>query len=113
MKYTYTTINIRDSLELSEFVERLSTRFPYKDVFTSNTAVDIPQHTHKDYEARLFLEGNAIFTVDGDVYECGPGSYIEIDPGIKHSFKYSGVTSLKVLRFFSEDNGWVSNFCPE
>ena len=113
MTHKYTNMDMRDNLELCKFIENLSKKFPYKDTFIANTHLNIPAHTHTDYEARLFLEGNAIFTVEGETYECGPGSYIEIDPGIKHSFSYSGITSLKVLRFFSEDNSWIANFCPD
>lgn len=113
MKYNYTTIDIRDSSGLSKFIENLAKKFPYNDTFTANTHLNIPAHTHTDYEARLFLEGNATFTVEDEIYECGPGSYIEIDPGITHSFVYSGITPLKVLRFFNEDNGWIADFCAD
>jgi cupin superfamily acireductone dioxygenase involved in methionine salvage len=107
------TLDMRDNLELCKFIENLSKKFPYKDTFTANTAINVPVHTHDDYEARLFLEGSAVFTVDGKVCKCAPGSYIEIAPGVQHSFEYDGVYPLKVLRFFSKNNGWIANFCPE
>ena len=113
MKHKYKLMDMRDNLKLCEFIENLSKKFPYKDTFTSNTAISIPTHTHNDYEARLFLEGTAIFNVDGKIYKCSPGSYIEIDPEVPHSFEFDGDISLKVLRFFSNDTGWVSNFCPD
>jgi len=107
------TLDMRDNLELCKFIENLSKKFPYKDTFTANTAINVPLHTHDDYEARLFLEGSAIFNIDGKEYKCNPGSYIEIAPEVQHSFKYDGIYPIKVLRFFSENNGWVANFCPD
>lgn len=113
MKHKYKNMDMRDNLELCKFIENLSKKFPYKDTFNANTAIIVSEHTHDDYEARLFLEGSAIFTIDGIEYNCSPGSYIEIAPGVKHSFEYDGIYPLKVLRFFSEDNGWIANFCSD
>lgn len=109
----YAELDMRDNLALCQFIENLSKKFPYKDTFTTNTAVNVPKHTHDDYEARLFLEGNAVFSIGNNTYECGPGSYIEIDPKVEHEFTYTGTSPLKVLRFFSEDTGWIANFCPD
>ena len=106
-------IDIRDSLELSRFVENLSIKFPYKDVFTANTPIKIGMHSHDDYEARLFLEGKATFYIGNVQYNCVPGSYIEIDPEVKHSFVSDKNSSLRVLRFFSKEQKWVANFCPD
>ena len=111
MKINHKTLDMRDNLKLCIFIENLSKQFPYKDTFTSNTAINISEHTHDDFESRLFLEGTAIFTINGKTYKCNPGDYIEIPPGTKHSFEYDGIYPLKVLRFFSKDTGWVASFC--
>lgn len=113
MEYKYTKIDITDKQSLSDFIQSVSKEFPYNDTFILKDPLKIPPHIHEDIEARLFLEGNAIFSVGSDDYACGPGSYIELDAGIEHSFKYSGVTPLKVLRFFSNDEGWVAKTNPE
>ena len=59
------------------------------------------------------LQGSGTFIIGDDVYECSPGSYIEIGPGVKHAFDFKGDTELKVVRFFTKENNWVANFCPD
>lgn len=110
----YTEIDIRDTLAVSEFIEYLTKmKFPFNDVYTLDSPITIPTHTHDDYEARLFVHGSGTFTIGDDVYKCSPGSYIEIEPYVKHSFDFNGNEELKVVRFFSKENKWIVNFCPD
>ena len=108
--HTFKQLNIT---ELDYFIDSITEKFPYQDVFITELKTVLPEHTHDDYEARLFLEGDAVFCVDGIEYSCSAGSYIEISPGTKHSFKHNSKETLKVLRFFTDPSGWSANFCVQ
>jgi len=44
-------------------------------------------HTHPDEDDAFYmLEGELVFTVDGDDLVAGPGTFILVPPGVPHSF---------------------------
>lgn len=110
-QYSIRNYNVEDKEVFDQFVKELHNRFPYHDTFVTSDPIDIKQHTHSDFESRIFLSGFATFVIEGREIECGPGSYIEIQPNVKHSFKYSGREELRVLRFFSDEQSWHANYC--
>lgn len=95
---------------IDQIMDSIHERFPHHDVFETDKPFDLKEHYHSDFESRLFLEGRATFTIAGMEIHCEPGTYIEIYPNIKHSFHYNGNKSLKVMRFFSENEGWDATF---
>ena len=106
MHYKLSLVNIDDQKELHKFLEKQSNVFPYRDTYQTSDDLFLNEHHHTDFEARLILEGNPTFTIYGEDVVAGPGSYIEILPHVRHSFKSTG--NLKSIRFFSMNDGWVA-----
>ena len=47
-----------------------------------------PLHEHAgEDDAFLMLEGELVFTVDGEEVVAGPGTFLLVPPGIEHSFE--------------------------
>ena len=99
-----------DLTNVDSFIEELGEKFSNHDCFQTSQSFDLKPHYHSDFESRLFLEGEATFTVYGEEIHCTPGTYIEIYPDVVHSFEYVSPTPLKVLRFFSEEEDWKATF---
>lgn len=104
-------IDMDNEHEVNSLLNRLYSEYPHHDIFEAEEPIEIKQHTHDDYECRLFLTGNAEFNINGTVIECVKGSFIQIESKVPHSFKYSGEEPLKVIRFFSNENSWKANYC--
>lgn len=110
MEIQYTLKQIDDE-DIGMFIEHLKQKFKYYDLFQCTESMDIKTHTHDDYEARIFLNGEAEFIIDGKKLECIKGSYIEIQANVPHSFKYTGTEPLEILRFFSNEESWKAKYC--
>lgn len=105
--------------ELIEYVERkINTKIQHYDI-VENTGVDIPTHfknlhTHSDIEARYFLDGSGSFGIDvhGTVYkiDCVKNHLLIIPKNIAHYFIPSKDHYFKVLRLFTDKNGWQADF---
>jgi quercetin dioxygenase-like cupin family protein len=55
------------------------------------------RHAHPDEDDSFYmLEGELVFTVEGDEIVAGPGTFVLVPPGIRHSFANRGDT---VARF--------------
>lgn len=104
------TIDVEDPEVLAEFLALISVTFKNRDEYKEVKAFDLKPHYHSDYESRLFLEGSAVFTIDGEDIVCSKGTYIEILPEVVHAFEYKGDGPLHVLRFFSENEFWKATF---
>lgn len=111
-QYKVKQLTVEDKEDFDKFIESLLVRYPHMDVFEAVEPISIKKHTHKDYEARLFVSGYASFNINETIVECAPGSYIEIESDVPHSFEYSGGEPLKVLRFFSNDDSWHAFYIP-
>ena len=45
------------------------------------------EHVHADEDdSFLMLEGELVFTVDGDEIVAGPGTFVLVPPGLRHDF---------------------------
>lgn len=111
LKYSVRQIEVENKAVYDEFLYNVHKKFPFSDIFTAIEPVTIPAHKHPDFEARIFISGCASFNIEGTIIECAPGSYIEIQPNISHSFTYSGGEELKVIRFFSDNESWHAIYC--
>jgi len=96
--------------EIEDFLLEVFKFYDNHDVFETSKHFDLKQHYHADVESRLFLEGEATFTINDEQIHCKPGTYIEIDSNVVHSFDYSSDKPLKVMRFFSENEDWQATF---
>lgn len=86
------------------------------------TSVDIPKHfkqlhTHSDIEARYFLEGSGSFCIEyrGTIYkiDCEKDHLLIIPRLVSHYFVPSKENYVKVLRLFTNTNGWQADFVSQ
>lgn len=103
------TLTIVSNANTEEFITSLSNKFAFSDEYTNKFPFALKDHYHNDFESRLFIEGTGTFVIDGEEITCGPGSYIEIEPNVVHSFKTQS-DNLKVVRFFSTEDSWKATF---
>ena len=108
--YKMSLVDITNTFKFQDLVEELSNKFPFDDTFIAETPIRLEQHSHTDFESRLFISGFATFWINGEEIKCGPGTYIEIKPGVVHEFEYAGGEQLKVLRFFSDNETWQADY---
>jgi len=101
------TVNPED---IETFIIQIHHGYDKHDIFEASEPFNIKDHYHKDVESRLFLEGEAVFTIEGVEVCCSPGTYLEIGANAVHSFQYDGGKPLKVMRFFSENEDWQATF---
>ena len=88
------TVNVEDPEVLAEFLALISVTFKNRDEYKEVKAFDLKPHYHSDYESRLFLEGSAVFTIDGEDIVCSKGTYIEILPEVVHALVIGVVKKL-------------------
>ena len=74
-----------------------------------------PPHTHSEDEVRLFLEGSGIFDLrddDGTWYRfvLDKGDMIVVPAGRVHRFEPTYEKSLKCVRIFKDEAGWVPEY---
>jgi quercetin dioxygenase-like cupin family protein len=64
-------------------------------------------HTHADHvDAFYVLEGEAEFTVDGEVIRAGPGTWVAAPRGVEHGFRVVGDRELVVLNVHGPNTGF-------
>lgn len=68
-------------------------------------------HTHEDHVDSFYvLEGEAEFTVDGEVVHAPPGTYVAVPAGVVHGFRNAGEGDLRVLNIHAPNTGWAQRF---
>jgi 1,2-dihydroxy-3-keto-5-methylthiopentene dioxygenase len=82
--------------------------------FTETRAKFNAEHTHADDEARYFISGKSLFTINqaDQVYEilCEAGDFINVPANYKHWFDFGSEPDFKALRFFKDAQGWVPHY---
>lgn len=104
---TYRLFKIDTSTKenIDSFVEFIKEKYPFKDEYQTSLPLTIKKHYHVGPEARLFLSGVSYFVLgDGTELICDAGTYLEIDPGLVHSF-YSPLP-FKAIRFNTMYEDW-------
>lgn len=106
-------------------VERLNDKYAFQSVDVVSLRPDHPQkrelrekflaeHTHSDFEIRLFVDGSGLFYlhIDGRVYMlmCTAGDLVSVPANTTHWFDMGENPSFKCIRFFTTENGWVGDF---
>ncbi len=56
-----------------------------------------PPHVQEDAEAFFVLEGDYEFVLDGAVVRKGPGSLVDVAPGVPHAFRNPGERPARML----------------
>lgn len=65
-------------------------------------------HAHADHVDSFYvLEGEAGFTVAGDVIRAGPGSYVAAPVGVPHGFRNAGDDELRLLNVHAPNVGFA------
>ena len=74
----------------------------------------LSEHTHSDFEARFFVEGQGQFYLHprGKVYAllCEQGDFISVPAGMRHWFDMGENPDLRCIRLFTTPEGWVADF---
>jgi len=74
----------------------------------------LDEHTHTEDEARFFVDGSGLFYihVNSKVYVllCEKGDFIDIPANTRHWFDMGPKPTLKAIRTFNRQEGWVANF---
>jgi mannose-6-phosphate isomerase-like protein (cupin superfamily) len=57
-----------------------------------------PPHVHRrEDEAFYVLEGELVFEADGRTFRAGPGAWVTLPKGSRHSFRNTGQTPARML----------------
>jgi quercetin dioxygenase-like cupin family protein len=68
-------------------------------------------HAHEDHlDSFYVLEGEAEFTVDGETFRAGAGTYVAAPAGVVHGFRNAGDGDLHVLNIHAPNTGWARRF---
>jgi 1,2-dihydroxy-3-keto-5-methylthiopentene dioxygenase len=74
----------------------------------------LDEHTHKEDEARFFVEGSGVFYIHVNaqvfVVLCEKGDFIDLPPRTKHWFDFGPKPHVKAIRTFVTPEGWVADY---
>lgn len=106
-------------------VEQLKARGGYRSIDVVRVSPDHPdraalrtrflsEHTHAEDEVRLFVEGEALFTLHagGRVWNvlCGAGDLLSVPANMPHWFDTGEHPRFTVIRLFVNPDGWVAAY---
>jgi quercetin dioxygenase-like cupin family protein len=67
----------------------------------------VPLHRHSDHADSFYvLEGEAEFTMDGEVVRAGPGTWVTAPVGVEHGFRVAGEGDLVMLNIHGPNTGF-------
>jgi len=68
-------------------------------------------HAHDDHVDSFYvLEGEAEFTVGGEVFRAPPGTYVTAPAGVVHGFRSVGDVDLRILNVHAPNTGFARRF---
>ena len=68
----------------------------------------VDPHSHADHiDSFYVLDGEAEFTVGGDVFRAGPGGYVAAPIGVVHGFRNAGDGELRMLNIHTPNVGFA------
>ncbi|HZC29845.1 MAG TPA: cupin domain-containing protein [Gaiellaceae bacterium] len=68
----------------------------------------VDPHSHADHVDSFYvLEGEAEFTIGGDVFRVGPGAYVAAPIGAVHGFRPVGNGDLRMLNVHAPNTGFA------
>jgi quercetin dioxygenase-like cupin family protein len=89
---------------------RVLAELPELEVFELRFSPDfegVDLHRHPDHADSFYiLEGEAEFTLDGDVVRAGPGTWVTAPVGVEHGFRVAGDSDLVFLNIHSPNTGF-------
>ena len=93
-----------------ERYHRVLAELPELEVIDLHFGPDIvvEPHTHRDHVDSFYvLEGEAEFTIDGEVVRAGPGTYVAAPIGTVHGFRNAGSGKLRLLNIHAPNTGFA------
>lgn len=108
-----------------EDIERLNTQYHFQSVDVINITPATPniadirakflqEHTHDDFEMRLFVRGQGLFNIrtHGKIYavHCTENDLISVPANTTHWFDTGASPTLTAIRLFANPDGWIPNF---
>lgn len=106
-------------------IDKLNKRYGFNSVDVVSLRPDHPdkkifrekflsEHTHADFEVRLFVDGSGLFYlhIDNKVYLvfCEKGDLISVPANVTHWFDMGTKPDFKCIRLFTTDEGWLADF---
>lgn len=89
---------------------RVLAELPELEVFELRFSPDfegVDLHRHADHADSFYvLEGEAEFTVDGEVVRAGPGTWVAAPVGVEHGFRVAGNEDLVMLNIHGPNTGF-------
>jgi quercetin dioxygenase-like cupin family protein len=89
---------------------RVLAELPELEVFELRFSPDfegVDLHRHADHvDAFYVLEGEAEFTVDGNVVRARPGTWVAAPVGVEHGFRVAGDSDLVMLNVHGPNTGF-------
>lgn len=74
----------------------------------------LKEHIHSEDEVRYFVdgEGTFFFNLENQVVSilCKKGDFLSVPAGYKHWFDLAPKYTVKVIRIFTNPEGWVANY---
>jgi mannose-6-phosphate isomerase-like protein (cupin superfamily) len=68
----------------------------------------VEPHSHVDQVDSFYvLEGEAEFTVGGEIVRAGPGTYVAAPIGVVHGFRNAGPGELRMLNIHAPNTGFA------
>ena len=65
-------------------------------------------HFHRQHVDSFYvLEGEVVFTVDGEEVRAGPGTFVAAPPGVVHGFQVVGDRELRMLNVHTPNTGFA------
>jgi mannose-6-phosphate isomerase-like protein (cupin superfamily) len=67
----------------------------------------VPPHRHRDHADNFYvLEGEAEFTLNGELVRFGPGAFVAAPIAALHGFRNAGDGELRVLNIHAPNTGF-------
>lgn len=89
---------------------RVLAELPELEVFELRFSPDfegVDPHRHPDHVDSFYvLEGEAEFTMDGEVVRAGPGTWVAAPVGVEHGFRVAGDSDLVMLNVHGPNTGF-------
>lgn len=99
-----------EHLERGERYHRVLCELPEVEAFELRFGPEfegVDPHTHSNQVDSFFvLEGEAEFTVHGETFRAGPGSWVSAPIGVEHGFRNAGSGELRLLNVHAPNTGF-------
>jgi mannose-6-phosphate isomerase-like protein (cupin superfamily) len=101
-----------ERVERGERAHRILAELPELEVIELRFGPDfegVDPHSHSDHVDSFYvLEGEAEFTVGGEIVSAPPGTYVAAPVGVVHGFRNAGSGELRMLNVHGPNTGFAS-----